>query len=60
MMPRVAIIIVSFNTRELLDACLASIYRHVHGIAFEVIVVDNASADGSAGMVRESTRGGDA
>jgi len=51
--PQLAFIIVSYNTRELLDACLASIHRHTAGLAFEVIVVDNASGDGSAAMVRE-------
>jgi GT2 family glycosyltransferase len=53
MTPRLSFIIVSFNTRELLDACLASIYRHTAGLSFEVIVVDNASHDGSPAMVRQ-------
>lgn len=44
--PRVSVIVVSFNTRDLLRECLASI-EPVH----EVIVVDNASGDGSADMV---------
>lgn len=42
----VSVIIVSFNTRELLRDCLAAIEPE-----HEVIVVDNASADGSADMV---------
>ncbi len=53
-----SIIIVSWNTRDLLDACLASVERELtssfggldHG---QVFVVDNASADGSAQMVAE-------
>lgn len=45
--------IVSWNTRELLDGCLTSIYETTSDIGFEVIVVDNASSDGSAQMVRE-------
>jgi len=49
---KVSIVIVNYNTRELLHACLESVYRHTSGIDFEVIVVDNASADGSADMVR--------
>src|SRR5580692_5483702 len=53
MTPRLAFIIVSFNTRDLLDACLDSIYRHTAGLSFEVIVVDNSSGDGSPPMVRE-------
>jgi GT2 family glycosyltransferase len=46
-----SISIVNWNTRDLLDQCLASIYETTHGIEFEVIVVDNASEDGSADMV---------
>jgi GT2 family glycosyltransferase len=47
-----AFIIVSYNTRALLDDCLASIYGQTRGISFEIVVVDNASHDGSADMVR--------
>lgn len=46
-----SILIVSWNTRDLLSQCLASIAAHPPAGEFEVIVVDNASADGSAGMV---------
>ena len=49
----VSIVIVSWNTRDILRRCLRSICRHAKGIRFEVIVVDNASADGSSRMVRE-------
>ncbi len=51
----VSIIIVSWNTREVLRNCLRSVYEQtgVSGdIDFEVVVVDNASTDGSAQMVR--------
>lgn len=48
---RIAIAVVSWNTRALLDACLQSLRAaHEAGIA-EVHVVDNASTDGSAAMV---------
>lgn len=40
-----SIIIVSFNTRDVLLDCLTSIYAQTEGISFEVIVVDNASRD---------------
>jgi N-acetylglucosaminyl-diphospho-decaprenol L-rhamnosyltransferase len=48
----VSIIIVSFNTRELTLACLGSVYEQTRGVQFEVIVVDNASEDGSAQAIR--------
>jgi GT2 family glycosyltransferase len=47
-----AIIIVNYNTRDLLRDCLTSIYCSRGELRFKVIVVDNASADGSAAMVR--------
>ncbi len=45
--------IVSYNVRDLLAACLESVYRQRVSHAFDVWVVDNASADGSPDMVRE-------
>lgn len=51
-MKDVAIIIVSYNVRELLDDCLASVYAS-RGVSFDVCVVDNASRDGSAALVHE-------
>ena len=49
----VLIIIVNWNTCGYLRNCLASIYDQTQDIDFEVIVVDNASHDGSADMVRQ-------
>ncbi len=49
-----AIIIVNYNTRELLRACLRSIYASEGEFSFHVTVVDNASGDGSIEMVREA------
>lgn len=49
---RVSIIIVNWNTQHLLRGCLASIFQQTTADTFEVIVVDNASSDGSAEMVR--------
>ncbi len=49
----VGIVIVSYNTRALLQRCLESVY-HSEGVSFEVYVVDNASSDGSADMVAET------
>ena len=48
-----SVVIVNWNTRELLRRCLQSIQHAVIGSKFEVVVVDNASSDGSARMVRE-------
>jgi N-acetylglucosaminyl-diphospho-decaprenol L-rhamnosyltransferase len=49
----VAVIVVSWNTRELLADCLASIADTGGGATIEMIVVDNDSTDGSQAMVRE-------
>ncbi len=51
--PDLSIVIVSWNTWELLAACLDSVFRTAEGLALEVIVVDNASSDCSPAMVRE-------
>ena len=45
------IIIANYNTRELLQSCLESVYQHTEGISFEVICVDDDSHDDSADMV---------
>ena len=46
------IVIVSWNTCALLRNCLQSIAGSHGGLAMRVVVVDNASTDGSADMVR--------
>lgn len=46
------ILIVSFNTRDLLRACLRSIYEQTSALRFEVLIFDNASSDHSIDMVR--------
>ncbi len=45
------IVILNYNTREVLRDCLASL-ACPHKLEFETIVVDNCSSDGSADMVR--------
>jgi len=48
-----SVIVVSYNTRQLLDDCLHSLYSaDAPSGGLEIIVVDNASADGSGDMVR--------
>ena len=51
--PAVSIIIVSWNTREILRDCIASIVRET-SLPHEIIVVDNGSADGSQDMIRDT------
>ena len=50
--PQVSVIVVTWNGRRFLDACLAALQAQ-EGVAFETIVVDNASTDGSAQYVAE-------
>ncbi len=49
-----SIIIINWNTRQLLLDCLASVYRTVRRASFEIFVVDNGSTDGSAAAVSHS------
>lgn len=50
-MPPISVVIVNYNTADYLRECLASIYQWMDGKT-EVIVVDNASTDGSVAMVK--------
>jgi N-acetylglucosaminyl-diphospho-decaprenol L-rhamnosyltransferase len=50
------IVIVNWNTRDLLRDCLRSVFAS-ENVTLRVIVVDNASPDGSAAMVREEFPG---
>ena len=54
--PGLSIIIVSFNTRSDLERCLESLTASPPAIAHEIIVVDNASHDGSTDVVRRRWR----
>ena len=45
----ISVVVVNWNRKELLRACLDSLRRQA-GVAFEVILVDNGSSDGSAEM----------
>lgn len=49
--PDVGIVVLNYNTCELLRDCLRSL-QQLQGVTAEIVVVDNASADGSADMVR--------
>src|SRR5271156_6500637 len=49
----ISIVIVSFNTRNVLRECLQSIERESAGLRIEILVVDNHSSDGSPEMVEK-------
>jgi len=51
--PELSIIIVSYNTREMTLACIESVKSETQ-TPFEVIVIDNASSDGSAEAIAQS------
>ena len=48
-----SIIIVNYNVKEFLQNLIHSIYKAAQRITFEIIVVDNASNDGSVEFIRE-------
>lgn len=50
---KLSIIIVSFNTKGVLDDCIASIINTNLKVPYEIIVVDNASHDGSVEMLEQ-------
>jgi GT2 family glycosyltransferase len=52
MTPDVSIIIVTWNGKHLLQACLSAVAAQ-EGVSFEMIVVDNGSEDGTANFIRE-------
>lgn len=48
-----SIITISFNTREILTDCIKSVIKYTKGIDYEILVVDNASTDGSLERIKE-------
>jgi GT2 family glycosyltransferase len=53
----ISVIVVSFNTRDILRACLQRLFSVAEGLHLQVIVVDNASRDASADMVAQEFPG---
>ena len=49
----ISIIIVNWNTKELLIDCLISVFQTVKNVTFEVWLVDNASTDGSVETAKD-------
>lgn len=52
-----SISICTLNNRDFLRTCLASVFAKVRGLTFEILVVDNASTDGTAQMVQREFPG---
>ena len=50
---KLSIIIVNYNVKYFLEQCLLSVNRAIKNSKAEVIVVDNASSDGSVEMMRQ-------
>ncbi|MCH8903486.1 MAG: glycosyltransferase family 2 protein [Bacteroidetes bacterium] len=49
----VSVIILNYNQTELTSKCIDSIYTHTSGISFELVVVDNASTQGSPDSLKQ-------
>lgn len=49
----ISVVIVSYNTQELLEKCLTSLTKSLKNLKSEIFVIDNNSLDESAGMVRK-------
>lgn len=52
--PKLSVIILNYNTKELLSDCLKSVKAHMDEVAMEVIVSDNSSTDGSPEMIKKN------
>jgi len=50
----VSVVIVNYNTRDILLQCLKTLYQYTKNVSMEVIVVDNDSHDGSVDAVRNA------
>jgi len=53
MTKELSIIIVNWNSANYIRNCLSTIYSKTKGIAFEIIIVDNASFDGCAKIIKD-------
>lgn len=50
----VSIIIVNYNTKEITSNCINSIINHTSGVGYEIILIDNASTDGSVDLFKDN------
>jgi GT2 family glycosyltransferase len=51
--PKLSVVLVSWNARDHIHPCLSSLAEHSSHLDLELIVVDNASSDGTAAAVRD-------
>lgn len=51
-MVKLSVIIVSFNTKDLIKNCIESVVKNTKGIGYEIIVVDNGSTDDSTAEIK--------
>jgi len=56
-MTHLSIVIVTYNSTDQIHACLAALARHPPGLRHEILVVDNASPDGTGAAVRQRSPG---
>lgn len=56
-MPRLSIVIVTYNSAAYIDSCLASLVQHPPSLDHEIVVVDNASTDGTPADIRSRWHG---
>ncbi|MGC9359919.1 MAG: glycosyltransferase family 2 protein [Anaerolineae bacterium] len=50
-MPDLGVAIVTWNARDVIQACLDSLFAHAGGLSIQVVVVDNASSDGTVELI---------
>jgi N-acetylglucosaminyl-diphospho-decaprenol L-rhamnosyltransferase len=51
-LPRLSVIIVTYNSRDHIDQCLGSLAEHAPSIDHDIVVVDNASPDNTSAAIR--------
>ena len=52
----ISVILVNYNTKKITSQCIDSIIKHSHGVEYEIILVDNASSDGSEKLFQSDNR----
>ncbi len=51
--PKVSVIVLTYNNLGFTQACLSSLERHTHYLNWELIMVDNASTDGTSAYLKD-------